>query len=110
MAKSRAVARRRFYPRFKRTHSRPKMTIPLAVVAGFVPVVVGVWNRRNSGTEIGNYLQSSFTGVGSDGKFNLQNLKTGLLPIGAGFIVHTLAGKLGINRAIARARIPFLRI
>jgi len=109
MAKSRKVARRRYFG-FKRRYSKPKMTIPLSVVAGFVPVVVGVWNRRNSGTEVGNYLQSSFTGVGTDGKFSFANLKTGLLPIVAGFGVHMIAGKLGINRAIARARIPFVRI
>ena len=109
MAKSRAVTRRRYFPK-ARSRSKAKMTLPMAVVAGFVPVGVGVWNRRNSATEIGNYLQAGFTGIGSDGKFNFANLRQGLMPIAAGFGVHTLASKLGINRAIARAGIPFIRI
>jgi hypothetical protein len=78
-------------------------------VAGFVPLAVGVWNRRSSGQAVADYLQSSFTGV-SNGQFNFANLKTGLLPIVAGFAVHKMAGAFGINKAIARARIPFIRI
>lgn len=109
MAKSRAIARRRSYF-MRRPRAKAKMTIPLAVVAGFVPVAVGVWNRRSSGQAISDYLQSSFTGIGTDGKFNVANLRTGLMPIAAGFIVHKIAGMLGVNKAIARARIPLVRI
>lgn len=109
MAKRRALVRRRsFIPR-RGFRSKPKMTIPLSVVAGFVPLAVGVWNRRSSGQAVADYLQSSFTGV-SNGQFNFANLKTGLLPIVAGFAVHKMAGAFGINKAIARARIPFIRI
>jgi hypothetical protein len=87
------------------------MTIPLAVVAGFVPVAVGVWNRRASGTAVADYLQAGFTGITpGTGQFNLGNLRLGLMPVFAGFICHTIASKLGINRAIGRAGIPFIRI
>ena len=112
MAKFKRVSRRRPYfgSRSFRTRSKPKMTIPLAVVAGFVPTVVGVWNRRSSGNAISAYLQSSFTGIGADGQFQFANLKAGLMPIVAGFAVHKIAGMLGVNRAIARARIPLIRI
>lgn len=109
MAKSRAVARRRYFGPKRAVRSKAKMTIPLSVVAGFVPVAVGVWNRRSSGQAVADYLQSSFTGV-SNGQFSFANLRTGLLPIVAGFGVHMIASKLGINRAIARAKVPFIRI
>jgi len=109
MAKSRAVARRRYFGPRRVVRSKAKMTIPLSVVAGFVPLAVGVWNRRSSGTAVADYLQSSFTGV-TNGQFNFANLKTGLLPIVLGFTVHKMAGAFGINKAIARARIPFIRI
>jgi hypothetical protein len=82
----------------------------MAIVAGFIPVGVGLWNRRGNATDMGNYLQAGFTGIGTDGKFNLGNLRSGLLPVASGFLVHMFAGKLGINRAIARAGIPLIRL
>lgn len=109
MAKKRSVARRRYSFARRGFRRARKMTLPVAVVAGFMPAVVGVWNRRNSVTEIGNYLQSGFTGV-SNGQFNFANLRQGLIPVAAGFIAHMVAGRLGINRAIAQARIPLIRI
>jgi predicted cobalt transporter CbtA len=82
----------------------------MAVVAGFVPTVVGVWERRASGKQVADYLKAGWTGLDTNNRFNLANLRQGLLPVVAGFIVHMFAGKLGINRAIARAGIPFIRI
>ena len=94
--------------KFKRSK---KMTLPLAVVAGFVPPALGVWNRRNSVTEMGNFLVAGFSGLNpGTGEFNIGNLRYGVLPIVAGFMVHMFASKLGINRAIARASIPLVRI
>ena len=88
-----------------------KFTLPLAVVAGFTPTVVGVWNRRNSVADMAGYLQIGWTGISTDtGKFNFQNLRAGMIPALAGFAVHMIAGKIGLNRAIARAGIPILRI
>lgn len=90
---------------------RPRMTIPMAVVGGFVPTAIGVWARRENPTEIGAFLQRGWTGVEpSTGKFNLANLRLGAVPVLAGFIVHILASKFGVNRAIARAGIPLIRI
>lgn len=103
-------ARRRYFPRFKGARSRPKLTIPMAVVAGFVPTITGVWSRRSDGNAVADYLKAGWTGLGPDNRFNLANFRVGLLPVVAGFIVHMFAGKLGINRAIARAGIPFIRI
>ncbi len=109
MAK-RTKARRRYFPRrsFRRAK---KMTIPMAVVGGFVPTALGVWSRRSDATEIGNFLQRGWTGIEpGTGKFNMANLRLGAFPVLAGFLVHMIAGKLGVNRAIARAGIPLIRI
>lgn len=112
MAKTRKIRRSYFAGRrirygFRR---RSKVSIPLAIIGGFAPVAVGVWNRRNSATEVGDYLKAGFTGIGSDGRFNLANLRMGVMPVAAGFIVHAIASKFGVNRAIARAGIPWVRI
>jgi len=109
----RKVARRRSFSFRRRSFSRgkTKFTLPLAVVAGFVPVGVGIWNRRSSAQGIADYLQAGFTGITpGTGQFSFANLKQGLMPVTAGFLVHMVAGKLGINRAIARAGIPLIRI
>jgi len=108
-----AMVRRRSPVRYLRSrfHRRAKFTLPLAVVAGFVPVGVGLWQRRGSSQAMADYLQQGFTGITpGTGTFNLANLRYGLGPIAAGFGVHMVASKLGINRAIARAGIPFIRI
>lgn len=112
---AKAKSRRRYFPRrAMRRHHKPGMTIPIAVVAGFMPAVNGVWNRRSSLTEISNFLFSSFTGItpGATGVsgFSFANMMPGLIPVIAGFVAHGLASKLGVNRAIARAGIPFIRI
>ena len=114
MAKSKNTALAAFKSglgtRRKGKHRKTKMTLPLAVVAGFVPLAVGVWNRRSSLQSVADYLQSGLTGVSPGGQFQLSNLRQGLVPIVAGFLVHSLAGRLGINRSIGRAGIPFIRI
>lgn len=113
MAKRRSVAVRRTrtrYVRSTRIRRRPKFTLPMAVVGGFVPTFVGIWNRRSSAQAMGDYIQQGWTGIGSTGRFSLDNLRLGAIPALAGFVVHMVASKLGINRALGRARIPLLRV
>lgn len=103
--------RRRYFARRSASRSKPKMTLPLAVVAGFVPTAVGIWNRRSSGTEVANFLQRGYTGIEpGTGRFNFANLRLGAVPVIGGFIAHMVASKIGINRVIARSRIPLIRI
>jgi hypothetical protein len=45
-----------------------------------------------------------------DGTYSTTRMIKGWTPIVAGFLVHKLASKFGINRAIAGAGIPFIRI
>ena len=104
---------RRYFARRtgRRSRGKPQMTIPIAIVAGFIPTAVGIWNRRSSGQAISDFLQSSFTGITpGTSSFSFANLRTGLMPIAAGFGVHMIASRIGINRAIGRAGIPFIRI
>jgi len=37
-------------------------------------------------------------------------MRLGLMPLAVGVLVHKVAGRLGINRAIASTGIPFIRI
>jgi len=87
-----------------------KMTLPLAVVGGFMPTVTGVWNNRSSVTAVGDYLKGAYVGLDSSNNFNPSLMRGGLMPAAVGFIVHMIAGRLGINRAIARAGVPFIRV
>lgn len=95
----------------KSRHSRPKMTIPLAVVAGFIPIIKGSWDRRASMTEVTRYLTVSTTGYDPVGKrWTTEFLGQGTGAILGGFAVHWLANKIGINRLLGRAKIPLIRI
>lgn len=95
----------------RRGRRQRKTTLPLAIIGGMLPVAAGVWARRSSGTEMANYLQAGFTGVTpGTGAWNIANLRMGLFPVMAGFMVHAIAGKLGVNRALGRARLPLIRV
>lgn len=94
-------------------HSKPGFTLPVAVVAGFLPLgmrAVAGW--KEGGLEGASHqLIMGTTGYDHrEQKFRFPAMAQGLGPILAGIMVHKLAGRLGVNRAIARAGVPFLRI
>ena len=92
---------------------KKKMTVSLAVIAGFVPLGSGIYDFAKAWNYPGmaKYVVNGLTGYSSgDQKFHLDGLKTGLLPIVAGIGVHKLAGWLGINRALAASGLPLVRI
>lgn len=95
-------------------HHNPKMTLPISVLAGFaVPVVRIVDTGMQSGMRAATDLASmAFTGYDpSTGKFNWAMLKWGTGPVIAGILVHKfIGGTLGVNRALARAGVPVLRL
>ena len=110
---TRALARRStrtVYIRATSRRRRKQFTVPLAVIGGLAPPVLGVWSRRNDLNEMSGFLRAGFTGVGNDGNFNFLNFKYGLIPVATGFLVHAVASKIGLNRALSRAGIPFLRV
>lgn len=93
-----------------------KTTIPLAIVAGFGPLIadtVTTVKDPNQGFgQIPHVLAWHLAGINTwdNNKFDLSRLARGWAPILAGMIAHKAANKFGINRAIARAGIPLLRI
>lgn len=102
----------RYRNRFRRGggRRRAKFSLPVAIVAGFIPPAAGVWSRRSSATAVGEFLKGAFIGLDSTGSFRPALLRDGALPVVGGFIAHMIASRLGINRALARAGIPILRI
>lgn len=89
---------------------RPGAKIPLAIVAGFVPLGAGIWARKASPTTLGQYVLGSLTGYVPGQGFSTQYMAEGAMPILAGFATHWIAGRLGINRALGRAGVPLIRI
>lgn len=103
----------------KRKGSRrhKSFTLPLAVVAGFAPTAIfALQGAKLPGAQGGieeaaHRLTMRMTGY--EWKGNLWSgaeLMKGWLPMLAGFFTHKLANKMGINRAISGAGIPFIRI
>jgi len=108
MAKAKTKVRR-VYVRPKRKYHKPKMTIPIAVIAGFAPLAVNGanWVKGLGWTEGLGVAASTLTGYNlANGKFYAGNLKFGALPIVIGLIIHKLANKFGINRQLSRTGLP----
>lgn len=96
----------------KRRH-RAKFTLPLAVVAGFIPLGLHIKHGYDvAGIHgAGHNMVEALTGYNeASHDWDFKNLKYGTGPIVAGFMVHYFASKFGINRALGRAKVPFLRI
>lgn len=117
MAK-RAIARRaprRYFVR--RSRKSNGFTIPLAVVAGFVPAGLDIFHAtQDYGIMAGlDHLSLCTTGITTkpDGHtefhpgYAAQRL---WIPLGAGILVHMLASKMGVNRMLGRVGVPFLRV
>jgi hypothetical protein len=110
--KRRTPARRRRYNFTRKSAGPRKMTIPLAVVAGFAPPATYLWSQRSGGIgNVGNEMGKIFTGWdGYSHTWNANYLKWGLLPIGIGVVVHKVSNMLGVNRQLAAMGIPLIRI
>jgi len=89
-----------------------KMTLPVSVLLGFMPLVTrGVQLYQVGGIQALPQLSSSLVPYDfQTRRVSFANLGSGLYPIIAGLVVHKLAGALGINRALSAARIPFIRL
>jgi len=98
----------------KKHRSKPKATLPLAVVAGFFPParIILAESRGGRGIEGGAVAASRiFLGYDSNtAQWDFRQLQYGFGPILVGFGIHKVAQMVGINRALAAARIPFIRI
>ena len=89
------------------------MTLPLSIVAGLVPgiVAVGTTAQTSGMLAAGKMMGTIYTGYDyTSGKWSWSYMQMGLMPLLAGFAVHKLAGMVGLNRMMAQARIPLIRI
>jgi hypothetical protein len=104
----------RYRTRAVKKHSRrAKLTLPLGILAGFAPALVSGYNGARSGGLAGFATMTTFSLTGynmSDRSWSFPAMIQGLAPIAAGMAVHKLAGMLGINAALGRARVPLFRI
>lgn len=105
---------RRVYRRFtRRPGRRGGFTIPLAVLAGFGPMTADVIHGYQTGgiKSAANDLLANVSGYDARSKsWSFSLLARGMGPVLAGFLVHKMAGKLGVNRALAKAGVPWVRI
>ena len=95
-------------------HHKTKFTLPVAVILGFAPLVSNTLaNVQSQGLNKG--IRDSTTLLipydFTTRKITFANLGGGLWPMLAGLLVHkVVGGALGINRALARSGIPYIRI
>jgi hypothetical protein len=96
----------------KKRHYSRRGKVSLAVVGGLAPGIIGTFNAfSQGGSTVGvQYMKSAYIGLGPDNRFHPNLMWAGTWPIAAGALVHKLANKLGVNRAIAGTGIPFVRI
>lgn len=108
-SRSRAVAVRTRYvsrPRSRRSGNGGGRKVPLAVVLGMVPGVTFALSAPDNTQKLDRFV-SSYTGYfPSNGQFNKAMLSFGLYPLIVGFMAHGLAGAFGINRWVAKMRLP----
>jgi hypothetical protein len=108
-----ATRTRTVYVKRAKHRSKAGFTLPLAVIAGFAPLATnGLRDYSQGGLELlGTGLTWRLTGYNMlSKKFDASGFATGLGPILLGLLVHKLAGKVGINRALSSAGVPFLRV
>lgn len=88
-------------------------TIPLAIVGGFVgaPAVrAGISKLFRSDFKGAMGEASRIAGI-ANGRFDGRVLLENVLPMAVGVLVHKfVGGRLGLNRALGRSKIPLLRL
>ncbi len=95
----------------KKRRAKPKLTIPLAVVAGFAPGAMSLMDHSRNPQIFAREASRIFIGFDPEtGKWDFGKMKFGTFPMLFGFMLHSVANRFGINRQLAAARIPFLRI
>ncbi len=104
----------------KKTRRKPGIKIPLLTVAGLVP---GIANMHRAGTdkihgrpgyfdnlgvEAGRIYLGFDSRIGASPKWDWKWLWEGTLPIILGVTASKIAGRMGVNRMLAR--VPFVRL
>lgn len=94
-------------------HKKPGFKLSIAVVAGLLPGVSRMLYHAQAGGFQGLTTEAAriYTGYDPvDGSWHMWRMWYGTYPLLLGVIVHRVASLIGINRALARAGIPFVRL
>lgn len=108
-AKTRTIVR---YAK-RKTRRKKGFTLPIAVLAGFVPGVANAFDAMQTYGVKGMGVQVSRDYLGFDPQTNKWYpglMWGGTFPLILGIVVHKVASVFGVNRALGRANIPFIRI
>lgn len=98
----------------KRRRRSTAMTVPIAVIPGVVRMVYRPIQALLAG-DLGE-AQRSFMwdtiGVDETGRFDAMQFAGNMTPLVIGLLVHKFVGgaPLNLNRMLARAKVPFIRI
>lgn len=98
-------------PKVKRRRGKGRLS--LAVLAGFLPMGIDVIEQLKAGSMAGagHVVVANLTGYQMwDRKWSFQTLVKGMAPIALGVVVHKVASRLGLNRMIGKAKIPFIGV
>lgn len=94
---------------------RRSVTIPITIVAGLLPGFSKIYQAGSGGgwrfQDIAREFSHIYLGINFDNNtWHPDWLMSGTIPILFGALAHYIANKLGVNRAIARAGIPIIRV
>lgn len=103
--------------RRKRRRRSRSMTIPIAAVggglAGAIEPIINVGIKQGDWLGAARWTIAHYTGYDMiDGVFRPEELAKGLAPAVLGLLVHKFVGgaPLNLNKTLANARVPFIRI
>jgi len=85
----------------------------LAVLAGFAPLGIAALDgyKYNGMSGVAKRVTMGLTGYNiEDRSWYMTEMAKVAGPILAGIVVHKMAGRLGINRALSSAGVPFIRL
>lgn len=115
-----ARTRTRYVSRPRRRRKSGGFTLPLAVLAGFSPSLIEAWNtgyqrKDQPGGRLGgmaHVLALDFAAYNTDThSLDTNHLGTGWGAVILGIAAHKiLGGTLGVNRLLAKYKVPVLRI
>jgi len=90
------------------------ITVPVAIIGpiGYnLAQRIDEISRGVSWAEVMDRLQYSYTGYSTVHKnFKFDRMTQGALPLAVGTLVHNIAKRFGVNRALGSAGIPIIRI
>lgn len=97
----------------KKRRRKAQATISMSMAAGIIAGLYtpGTYLLSGDTRNSMRFLSRNYTGYDPmEGRFYTGDMKKGLVPLAVGALVHKIAGRTGINRALGRAGLPFIRI